>query len=304
MSGFIQINRSLWSNVDFDDSEMSQREAFVWMIAHAAWRPTTAKAGKVRVDLDRGQLAFSVRFLAEKFGWSKSRVHRFLEALKNRDTIGTESGTGVCVITICNYDKYQLVPNKSGTPSEREAGQQRDSSGTKKNTLNTNNTINTDTDVSVRDQLENEIDIAFDGFCAMARKCGWTVPRDLTKPRKAALQKRLKENTLTGWGQILRKAGGSELIANSAWFSIDWLLKPANLTKVKEGNYDNRGSNSGAAHVASSVQSRNNPRRSTGFASFADRLEAAETGTVFSERQDFGAGEGVIIDTELSRATG
>lgn len=140
MSGFIQVNRALWDNPDFVDSEMSQREAFMWMVAFAAWRPTKTRVGKIVVDLERGQLAFSLRFMAEKFGWSKSRVSRFLDVLEARSTIGTASGTGVSVITICNYNKYQLGGDVSGTDDGTAAGQQRDSSGTKKKTLNTLNT--------------------------------------------------------------------------------------------------------------------------------------------------------------------
>ena len=301
MTGFVQINRAIWSNVDFEDGEMTQREAFMWMIAHAAWKPTPARVGKIRVDLERGQLAYSVRFMAEKFGWSKSRVHRFLGALENRDSIGTASGTGVCVITICNYDKYQLGGNKIGTADDAEAGQQRDSSGTKKNTLNTNNTIISDTDVSEGDRINNEIEIAFDGFCTMARKHGWTVPRDLTKTRKAALRARLKENTLTGWGVVLRRASQSDLLASSSWFGIDWLLKPANLQKVKEGNYDNRGSDRGAASGARPAYTKRNAGVADQFAAFADQMEASASPSKGHGRgagYDAAADTGVIIDAD------
>jgi len=127
--GFIAVSRSLWDDPDFRDAEMSEREAFLWMLANAVWKAHTVRRAGVTVDLERGQLAFSIRFLAGKWHWHRSRVERFLNVLKNRDTIRVNTETGVCVITFCNYDKYQSAP-KAG---ETEARQKRDATETKKN---------------------------------------------------------------------------------------------------------------------------------------------------------------------------
>jgi hypothetical protein len=40
--------------------------------------------------------------------------------------IGTVNGTGVNVLTICNYDTYQVPPESIGTVAKRKAGQDRD----------------------------------------------------------------------------------------------------------------------------------------------------------------------------------
>lgn len=126
MANMFFLSRELWDNPDFRDGEMTQREAFIWMIAHAVWKPQTVRLGSESISLDRGQLAYSLRFLAYKWGWSKSRVSRYLDVLKNRDTIETITGTGFTVITVCNYDKYQWVGEGGGTPAKKN----RDSSGT------------------------------------------------------------------------------------------------------------------------------------------------------------------------------
>ena len=129
MSGFIAISRDIWDDTDFPDEPMSKREAFMWMVAEAAWKPRTVRRKSVSLSLQRGQLAHSVRFLAEAFGWHRAKVERFLTMLKNRDTIETRTETGLTVITICNYDRYQSAE----APSETAIISERDSSETNQN---------------------------------------------------------------------------------------------------------------------------------------------------------------------------
>ena len=120
--GGVIIARSLWDDPAFQNEPFSEREAWVWMICEASWKPRQKRVGKVIVDLDRGQLAASVRFMAEAFLWHRNKADRFLKRLQKCNLIDAQSGTGVNVITICKYDDYQLSPKSFGT----EAGQKRD----------------------------------------------------------------------------------------------------------------------------------------------------------------------------------
>ncbi|HEV8037194.1 hypothetical protein [Yoonia sp.] len=126
MSGTVNISRRIWHDTAFKAEPFTEREAFMWMIMEASYKDREKRVGNVAVKLSRGQLATSVRFMCEAWGWSKSRVDRFLKRLENRDMIGTDSGTGVNVITVCKYDDYQSKPNESGTAGSKK----RDSSGT------------------------------------------------------------------------------------------------------------------------------------------------------------------------------
>lgn len=124
--GTVKIARALFADEAFKDQPFTEREAFMWMVMEAAFRDRTKRIGAVTVDLKRGQLAASVRFLADAWKWEKSTVDRFLKRLKNRDMIGTDCGTGVNVITIRKYNEYQGGEPDSGT-AEKE---KRDSDGT------------------------------------------------------------------------------------------------------------------------------------------------------------------------------
>lgn len=144
--GVFAVDRGIWDHPMLNSREpFSRREAWLWILSEAGWKSRLVRVDGKRIELQRGQLAHSIRFLAEQWGWPKSNVSRFLEVLKSETMIGTESGTGITIITVCNYDEYQRVslPDRdteqdtkrdiSGTP----AGHDRDNT----NTLNTRNTL-------------------------------------------------------------------------------------------------------------------------------------------------------------------
>ena len=116
MAGYIKLHRG-WRNNPIFGREYSRGDAWIWLLENAAWKPARIKIkGKV-LTLERGELSFSQRFLAEAWSWSKSRVDRFLAELreegmiqtrsKNGATAGHKAGQGQSILTICNYTKYQ-----------------------------------------------------------------------------------------------------------------------------------------------------------------------------------------------------
>lgn len=138
---YVAISRDIWNDPDFPDEPMSQREAFMWLVAEAAWKPRKVRRANAVISLQRGELAHSIRFMAEAWGWHRARVERFLKVLKNRDSIETRTETGVTVITICKYDKFQGPAQTAETPVDREPRQHRDSTETNENQYNQDNQV-------------------------------------------------------------------------------------------------------------------------------------------------------------------
>lgn len=83
--------------------------------------------------------------------------------------------------------------------------------------------------------------IAFDAFVAAAqRHPRWPCPTKLTEPRRKALKARVIDaGGLDGFLMVITKAQASDFLCNKmeGW-SLDWLLKPANFEKVRDGNYN------------------------------------------------------------------
>lgn len=141
--GTFSVSRRIWEHEEFAPSPFSEREAFLWIISEAAWKPRNKRVGRVVLSLGRGQLAHSTRFLADAWGWSHSKVRRFLDRLESRHMIERTTDTGVSVIFVTNYDAYQLSPKSTDTAAAQEPTRQRHSSGTNKKKGNKGNKDNT-----------------------------------------------------------------------------------------------------------------------------------------------------------------
>lgn len=132
--GVYAVARSVWNNPMFADEPYTQREAWLWLIGAAAWNEREVRGRGAPVRLQRGEFFFSLRFLEERWGWTKSRVERFLSMLEKRDAIRDAERDGVKIYSICKYDDFQVVglPKRDAiqdTPRDAtgtEAGRDRD----------------------------------------------------------------------------------------------------------------------------------------------------------------------------------
>jgi hypothetical protein len=111
--------------------EFSDFEAWLWILENAAWKDGHRFNAKGEmVPIARGQMHVSIRSLQTAFGWSKTRVERFLGRLKTVTKITLEAGQSGTVLTVCNYERYQGCEDSHkpslGTAASPVAGQSRD----------------------------------------------------------------------------------------------------------------------------------------------------------------------------------
>ena len=128
--GFVSVDRGVFDHPMFAPEPFTEREAWLWMIAEAAWKPMTVRAGRAVLQIDRGQIACSLRFLATRWKWPETSVRRFLSRLAaggDDALVLIDAAQSVTRITICNYDKYQAREDEgetdSGTPAGTDVGQ-------------------------------------------------------------------------------------------------------------------------------------------------------------------------------------
>jgi hypothetical protein len=115
--GTFILDRGLFDHPFFSPQPFTEREAWAWMIGRAARSDGERRVGNLRINLRRGQLAHSGRFLAKRWDWSHSRVQRFLARLVTESMIESVTESGVTRVTICNYDKYQ-IPMSDVVPAD------------------------------------------------------------------------------------------------------------------------------------------------------------------------------------------
>lgn len=127
---YVKMARGWLDHPMFEGQEFSDRTAWCWMVEAALWKDSRVNILGQPVMLKRGQFSHSIRFMAERFGWSKARVEALIKRFKKWDMITTDNRTGQLVVTICNYNKYQDVPDSkqdsNRTANETATGQQQD----------------------------------------------------------------------------------------------------------------------------------------------------------------------------------
>lgn len=124
--GYFALYRGTLDHPVFANEPYTEREAWIWMLDEAAYRPRRKFIAGRMVSLNRGQLAASQRFMQEKWGWaSKGRVERFLKKLKNEAMIEPQNEPGLTVITICNYERFQPKQDDDEPATDHETSQHR-----------------------------------------------------------------------------------------------------------------------------------------------------------------------------------
>lgn len=134
MAGYYRMHRGWQAHKIFRSEAFSRKDAWVWLIENALWEDRHVVAAGKSVLLKRGQLCYSIRFMADAWKWDKAAVSRYLTRLTTEAMIETETETGQTIITICNYDRYQTSSpddeTQDDTPDDTTVRQQRDSSET------------------------------------------------------------------------------------------------------------------------------------------------------------------------------
>lgn len=254
MSGWICSHRSIWEHPIFKGSAL-RVGVWDWMLKTAAYKPTKFTCGPHVITLERGQLCVSQAQITEATGMTRQQVRTFLKALELDGSIQPQPNPkvtkGRTLITICNYDKYQDANQASNQVATKQQP-------TKKQITNKQSSSN-------EEHIARE---AVDIWNDAASQHGWPTVQKITKPRISAIRQRIKEcGGIDGWRHAVERCGQSDFLSNSSWFGFDWIAKPANFTKLMEGNYDNRTPNHPTRNARAS---RGHDSLFAGFAASAD----------------------------------
>lgn len=114
MSRWVRVSVDIFDHEFFASAEpFSEREAWLWLIANAAWRDTKHRVGNDMLDVPVGSLFATLRGLQSAWKWkSDKRVRSFLSRLENGRMVETKTDAGKTQITICNYSRFQEAGRK------------------------------------------------------------------------------------------------------------------------------------------------------------------------------------------------
>ena len=124
--GWIKLYRKIEENpiVMKDGDHLS---VWVFLLIKATHQKQDMLFNKERITLDPGQLITSRFSISRNLSVSESKVERILKALKSAHQIEQRSCSTSRLITILNWDAYQMSEqqNGQGVDSERTASEQR-----------------------------------------------------------------------------------------------------------------------------------------------------------------------------------
>lgn len=252
--GYIPISRKFFEHPFWTQKRVfSYAEAWIDLIRLARYEdePIRMIIHNRDVVIHHGELPISLRYLGQKWLWSKHKVETYLEKLVNEQMIKTETpkGTAQTVISICNYDVYNCQPEKTG----QQKGQLRDSKGTvkgqrgDKTNKDNNNKENIPNGILKKDKLSSTDRIDYEALMKYFNETfKGKLPSitQITDKRKAAIKARIGEYGKEAVQEVFKKTLESDfLIGNNDrnWrCDFDWIFKAANFIKILEGNYENK----------------------------------------------------------------
>lgn len=236
MAGYIKIYRKLrewgWYGVP------SVKDTFLHLLITAAFAPYEYKG----VRIERGAAIFSLDKLSAELGFSVQQIRTAIQRLKKTGEITVWTNWQFSVATIVNYDDYQeeqidnkRITNAQQTDNKRLTNEQQ-----------TDNNIKEDKE-DREDKKGREISDyaavveAFNSICVSLPKV-----IKLTEARRRAIRNAVQQHT--DFDTLFRMVEASDFLTNrSGKFSgcgFDWILKPANMVKILEGNYKNKADKS------------------------------------------------------------
>lgn len=257
LTNFIPINRDLFDHHLWNEKrEYSRFEAWLYLIKEARFEDSKVLDKGRLVEIKRGQVYVSIRFLAEAFCWSRKKVETFLKLLENDKMIEKETHkeTGQNIITLSNYDKYNIDRKEVETLFETPRRHQGDTKETKSNKENKEIIDNSSTNVLLNEASQPHIEnINYEQlvnwFNETTKGAFGFLRQPLSEKRKGHIRARVREYGKEALYEVISKAVKSNFLkGNNAkgWSAkFDWMILPTNFEKILSGNYDNNTASNG-----------------------------------------------------------
>lgn len=122
-TGFLPLSRKFFeSDLWNEPRAFSRAEAWIDLVRTANFKPGTVIVDGRCLSLDKGELVASLRYVSNRWSWSKSKVERFYEVLKECRRIETRTETGITIVKLCNYKQFNGMIGRDRDGSGDDCG--------------------------------------------------------------------------------------------------------------------------------------------------------------------------------------
>ena len=256
-TNWLKLSRCITSMDGYLGEPFCKPMCFIDLLINATHKAIKIHTSKGEILLQRGELSYSIRYLAKRWSVSVRHCRTVLNTFVKEGRISVRIVNGINVINIVNYNLYQgdLFDVKSDTTSDTTTDITSDTNNKNninKNIINKNNIKKISTNVDIKESRnQNEID--FEKLCELwnqqmiENSC--TIPQiqRITDRRKQAVLSRLREFSKDEILKVIENCARSDFLngRNNRNFiaSFDWAFLPNNFIKILEGNYNNKFEN-------------------------------------------------------------
>ena len=104
--GWIKIFRSITDDEDYFAERFTREMAWIDLLLLANFKDSTIIKRGVKIQLHRGQIFKSIRFLSDRWQWNERTTMKFLDSLELEGKIQRKITNVNTLITITNYSNY------------------------------------------------------------------------------------------------------------------------------------------------------------------------------------------------------
>ncbi len=140
--GYISLYRRIQEHWLWKDKPFSRGQAFIDLLLSVNHSDNKTVINNELVEVRRGSLITSQEKLSERWGWSRSKVSRFLKLLEDDRMIEVKTDSKKTTVNIVNYSQYQTLENIKRTSKKQRSSNGRTSNEHQTNTNNNENNDN------------------------------------------------------------------------------------------------------------------------------------------------------------------
>ena len=159
--GWISVHRQLQDHWLWEDKPFSKGLAWIDILMLANHADNKFLLGNELVEVKAGSFITSELKLAERWGWSKTKVRAFLALLQKDSMIQKKSDRKKTTIIVENYSFFQDIETTEKPPKDREETTEKPQENTNNNDNNDNNdnNMNMNTCNELHVQINHEFDV-------------------------------------------------------------------------------------------------------------------------------------------------
>lgn len=245
--GWISVHRKIRDSWIWSEKPYDKAHAWIDLLLSANYEDKKVSLGNQIVEVQRGSFITSELKLMDRWGWGKEKTRNFLKMLEADGMIKKISDKRKTLIKIENYNSYQIsAENQTAsnqdistdtedvqTPSRPQADHE---PYTTNNINNLNKIIILSSDMTPYTQIME----LFISLCPTLPKI-----KSIEDNRQKVVKARWKEHPeIEFFKGLFKKVNSSDFLSgrNDKWKNccFDWIMKPTNIQKIIEGNYDNK----------------------------------------------------------------